>query len=97
MQKFSLGFFFFFEKPNNQKPKTKKMSFSSFANSQYFFLKISGIGTWVSFLCKKDKLIQRALMWLSLYGRQGLQAQKRGKKTKQKCIFTPFLSLHQIA
>ena len=38
---------FFFEKPNNQKPKTKKMSFSSFANSQYVFAKFSGIGPWI--------------------------------------------------
>ena len=37
------------EQHNNQKQKAKnKMSFSSSANSQYFFIKISWIGPWVS-------------------------------------------------
>ena len=53
-----LGFFHteklkknFFEQPNNQKPKTKKLNKShvqGFVNSQYFFMKISWIGPWVS-------------------------------------------------
>ena len=53
-----LGFFhtekqkkIFFEQPNNQKPKTKKLNkshFQGFVNSQYFFMKISWIGPWVS-------------------------------------------------
>jgi len=53
-----LGFFHtekpkkkFFEQPNNQKPKTKKLNkshFQGFVNSQYFFMKISWIGPWVS-------------------------------------------------
>ena len=33
------------EKPNNK--RQKKMSFSSPANSKYFFTKFSGIGPWV--------------------------------------------------
>ena len=53
-----LGFFHtekqnknFFEQPNNQKPKTKKLiksQFQGFVDSQYFFMKISWIGPWVS-------------------------------------------------
>ena len=42
---------FFFEQPNNQKPKTKKLNkshFQGFVNSQYFFMKISWVGPWVS-------------------------------------------------
>jgi hypothetical protein len=41
----------FFDQPNNQKPKTKKLNkshFQGFANPQYFFMKISWIGPWVS-------------------------------------------------
>ena len=44
----------FFDQPNNQKPKIKKLNkshFQGFVNSQYFFVKISGIGPW---LCKID-------------------------------------------
>ena len=40
-----------FEQPNNQKPKTKELNkghFQGFANSQYFFMKISWISPWVS-------------------------------------------------
>jgi hypothetical protein len=40
-----------FEQPNNQKPKTKKLNkshFQGFVNSQYYFMKISWIGPWVS-------------------------------------------------
>ena len=60
-----LGFFhtekpkkIFFEQPNNQKPKTKKLNkshFQGFVNSQYFFMKISWIGPWVSRIdwCKR--------------------------------------------
>ena len=36
----------FFEQPNNQKLKNQKLNkrhFQGFANSQYFFMKISGI------------------------------------------------------
>ena len=43
-----------FQQPNNQKPKTKKLNkshFQGFANSQYFFVKISGIGPW---MCRID-------------------------------------------
>ena len=59
-----LGFFHtekpkknFFEQPNNQKPKTKKLNkshFQGFVNSQYFFMKFSWIGPWVSriYWCK---------------------------------------------
>jgi hypothetical protein len=42
---------YFFLNPNYQKQKNKKQnktSFSSSANSQYFFMKILGIGSWVS-------------------------------------------------
>ena len=39
--------YFFFEK-KIQNGHLKKRSFSSSANSQYFFLKISWIGPWVS-------------------------------------------------
>ena len=39
--------FFFLEK-KNQNGRLKKTSFSSSANSQYFFMKISWIGPWVS-------------------------------------------------
>ena len=45
----------FFEQPNNQKLKNKKLNkcnFQGFANSQYFFVKISGIGPW---MCKIDR------------------------------------------
>ena len=41
----------FFEQPNNQKPRTKKLNksnFQGFLNSEYFFMKISWIGPWVS-------------------------------------------------
>ena len=41
----------FIDQPNNQKPKTKKLNkshFQGFVNSQYFFMKISWIGPWVS-------------------------------------------------
>ena len=48
-----LGFFHtekpkknFFEQPNNQKPKTKKLNkshFQGFVNSQYFFMKFHGL------------------------------------------------------
>ena len=41
----------FFDQPNNQKPKTKKLNkshFQGFLNSQSFFMKISWIGPWVS-------------------------------------------------
>ena len=41
----------FFDQPNNQKPKTKKLNkshFQGFVNSQYFFMKISWVGPWVS-------------------------------------------------
>jgi hypothetical protein len=40
-------FSIFFEKKNSKWPP-KKRSFSSSANSQYIFLKISWIGPWVS-------------------------------------------------
>ena len=40
--------FFFFLKKKIQNGRLKKRSFSSSANSQYFFMKISGIGPWVS-------------------------------------------------
>ena len=53
-----LGFFHtekqkqnFFEQPNNQKQKTKKLNkshFQGFANSQYFFMKFLWFGPWVS-------------------------------------------------
>ena len=36
------------QKPKTQNPKQNKMSFSSSANTQYFFAKMSGIGPWVS-------------------------------------------------
>jgi hypothetical protein len=39
---------FFFSKIKIQNGRLKKMSFSSSANSQYFFVKISWIGCWVS-------------------------------------------------
>ena len=60
-----LGFFHtekpkkkFFEQPNNQKPKTKKLNkshFQGFVNSQYFFMEISWIGPWISriYWCQK--------------------------------------------
>ena len=41
---------FFFDQPNNQKPKIKKLNkshFQGFVNSQYFFMKISWIGPWL--------------------------------------------------
>ena len=44
----------FFEQPNNQKLKNKKLNkshFQGFANSQYFSVKISGIGSW---MCRID-------------------------------------------
>ena len=38
-----------FDQPNNQKPKKlNKSHFQGFVNSQYFFMKISWIGPWVS-------------------------------------------------
>jgi hypothetical protein len=36
------------QKKKNQNGRLKKTSFSSSANSQYFFMKISLIGPWVS-------------------------------------------------
>ena len=41
----------FFDQPNNQKQKTKKLNKSHFqgsVNSQYFFMKISWIGPWIN-------------------------------------------------
>ena len=41
----------FFDQPNTQKPKTKKLNkshFQGFTNPQYFFMNISWIGPWVS-------------------------------------------------
>ena len=61
---FSLG-------KNNQKLKIKikmadsKKIITSSDNSQYFFMNISCIGPWV---IRIDWLMQRALMWLNLYG-----------------------------
>ena len=57
----------FFEKQQQLKWPTKKTEFFNSTNSQYFFLKISGIGHWVSRIrwCKR----QHAL-WLNLYGHQ---------------------------
>ena len=48
---------FFLKNPiteNKKKQKQNKMSFFSSTNSQYFFMKILGIGTWVSWInsCK---------------------------------------------
>ena len=43
----------FFDQPNNQNLKTKKLNkshFQGFLNSQYFFKKISRIGPWVSII-----------------------------------------------
>ena len=67
-----LGFFHtekpkkkFFEQPNNQKPKTKKLNkshFQGFVNSQYFLMKISGIGSWVSRIDAKAIVVAQ-LIW----------------------------------
>ena len=94
-----LGFFHtekpkkkFFEQPNNQKPKTKKLNkshFQGFVNSQYFFMKISWIGPWVSridwceghWFCSTHMAVRLANV-----------SSKTGKKCIF-CVFRPFLSL----
>jgi hypothetical protein len=57
---------FFFDQPNNQKPKTKKLNkshFQGFVNSQYFFLKISWIVGLVELIDAKGIGLSQ-LLWL---------------------------------
>ena len=56
----------FFDQPNNQKLKTKKLNkshFQGFVNSQYFFMKISWIGPWVSGLIDAKGIDFAQPMW----------------------------------
>ena len=83
----------FFLKKKNQNGRLKKRSFSSSANSQYFFMKISWIGPWVNRIdwCKGH--------WFgSTYMAVGL-SDIRSKTAKKWlfCVFRPFLSLCRTA
>ena len=60
---FEMKKFFFILKKKSKWP-TQKNSFSSSANSKYFFMKILWIAPWVS----KIIWLQRALVWFNLYG-----------------------------
>ena len=83
------NFFFFFWKNKIQNGRLKKRSFFKIANSQYFFVKISWSGPWVSRIhwCEGH--------WYgSTYMAMRLSdiSSKMAKKHK-KCIFGLFLSL----
>ena len=82
--------FFFFWKKKFKMAHSKKTSFSSSANSQYFFMKISWIGPWVG------RIERRALVWLNLYGREAVWHKLKNRQ-KTLIFFCQFLSLCQTA
>ena len=83
----------FFLKKKIQNGRLKKMSFSSSANSQYFFRKISWIGPWVGRIgwCEGH--------WCSLTYMVVRLSDIRSKTAKKClfCVFRPFLSLCRTA
>ena len=85
--------YFFFLKKKNQNGCLKKRSFSSSANSQYFFVKILWIGPWVSRIdwCE-GHWCGLTYMVVRLSGISPNTAQKH-----QKCNFCLFLSLCRTA
>ena len=83
---------FFFEK-KIQNGRLKKTSFSCFANSQYFFMKFSWIGPWVS---RIDWCGGHWFGSTNMVVRQPDISSKMPKKHK-KCIFCLFLSLCRTA
>ena len=87
---------FFFEQPNNQNPKTKNLNkshFQGFANSQYFFVKISGIGPW---MCRIDWCEGHWCSSTYMVVRLSDISSKTGKKYIF-CVFRLFLPLRQTA
>ena len=79
----------FFEKKKIKMADSKKGNFSKSARLNIFVAKLSGMGPWVS----RIDLMQRALMWLNLYGREAVRHKLKNSVKTQKRHFLAVLDL----